>query len=298
MINNEPVLSICIPTYKRVEITRDTIKSIYADLEGVDLNDFEVIVSDNDIEESSRTFETDFKYPNFHYHATECEGFLNSFYVLSYGRGKFLKLQNNVSHFKKGSLKYMLNQAKNLLKNKPVIFYTNGMLGKHSVSQYDNIDDFLINLSFYSSWSAGFAIWKSDFDKIKDASSINRWFPQTSLLLESSKGKDSFIIDDNTIREGKPVSKKGGYNPYEVFGVSFLDLYQDYVNKGLIKSSTLSIVKEILFKKYLSSRYLKTVILRKDSFDHSNIQKHLSKYYGRFAFLKLIFYALIYPFNK
>ena len=44
-MNKHPYLSICIPTYQRIEITRNTIKSIYADLEGVDLCDFEVIVS-------------------------------------------------------------------------------------------------------------------------------------------------------------------------------------------------------------------------------------------------------------
>ena len=41
-------LSICIPTYQRIEITRNTIKSIYADLDGVSFDEFEVILSDND----------------------------------------------------------------------------------------------------------------------------------------------------------------------------------------------------------------------------------------------------------
>ena len=51
-----PILSICIPTFKRIDITRKAIASIYANLDGVQLNDFEVIVSDNDPEKSSEVF--------------------------------------------------------------------------------------------------------------------------------------------------------------------------------------------------------------------------------------------------
>ena len=39
-------LSICIPTFQRIDITRKTITSIYSDLEGVNIDEFEVIVSD------------------------------------------------------------------------------------------------------------------------------------------------------------------------------------------------------------------------------------------------------------
>ena len=72
-------LYICIPTYQRIEITRNTIKSIYADLDGVSFDEFEVILSDNDQNESSRIFVEEFPFPNFHYYRTKCEGFLNSF---------------------------------------------------------------------------------------------------------------------------------------------------------------------------------------------------------------------------
>ena len=71
-------LSICIPTYKRIDITRKTIASIYSDLEGVNIREFEVVVSDNDPMQSSKCFIEEFIFPNFKYYATDCEGFLNS----------------------------------------------------------------------------------------------------------------------------------------------------------------------------------------------------------------------------
>lgn len=290
-----PILSICIPTFKRIELTRQTIQSIYDDISGVDLADFEVVISDNDLECSSQVFEDEFKYDNFHYFPTNCEGFLNSFYVLSYGKGTFLKLQNNVDLFRKGTLSYLINQVKSLSEEKPIIYHTNGMLGKHDFQRFDSTDDFFKRLNYFCSWSAGFGIWKDDYDRIKNSIKIDKWFPQTSLLLDACLTKKSFIIDDTKLRNSLHIHKKGGYNTYEVFGVSFLDLMKEAEDRGIISSNTFETIKKSLFRRYLASRYLKTVILKRDSFDHSNIQEHLSKYYGKSAYIKLVVDAFLYP---
>lgn len=296
-MDKQPFLSICIPTYQRIDITRNTIKSIYADLEGVNLEDFEVVISDNDPKESSRVFVDEFKYDNFRYYSTQCEGFLNSYYVLGYGKGLFLKLQNNSSMFRKGSLRYLINQIKELASLKPLLFYTNGSLKRYDVREYDSVDDFYYNLSYYSSWSAGFGIWKEDYDQFHDVKCINKMFPQTTLLLSCSN-KQKFLIDDTLVREGKPVKKKGGYNPYGVFGSSFLDIFHQALDRHVISAKTFDLIKSDILKKYLATRYLKTVILKKDTFDSSNISQHLKKYYGSFAYAKLLFYAFISPFQK
>lgn len=293
MNNSNPLLSICIPTFKRIELTRNTIASIYID--GVSLSDFEVIVSDNDPEQSSKIFEEEFKFDNFHYHATRCEGFLNSFYVLTYGNGEFLKLQNNVDCFKKRSLAYMIQQIRDLKMQKPILYHSNGMLENFRVDSFNNIDSFFSELNYSCSWSAGFGIWKSDFDKIRDTVRINKWFPQTSLLLSSCVGKSSFVIDDNILRDSQHINKKGGYNTYRVFGVDFLDLLDEAVKGNTISEGTFQNIKSNLFKRYIASRYLKTVILKRDAFDHSNIKEHLRKYYGGLAMIKLVIDSLLYP---
>lgn len=296
-MNKRPYLSICIPTFKRIDITRNTLKSIYADLDGVDMDDFEVVVSDNDPEESSRVFEKEFKFDNFHYYPTQCEGFLNSYYVLGYGQGEFLKLQNNSSMFRRGSLLYLINQIKSLMLTKPVLFHTNGSLKRFDVREYDSADAFYFNMSYFSSWSAGFGIWKEDYEKFHAVKSICKMFPQTSLLISCSN-KSHYIIDDTQTREGQPVKKKGGYNPYEVFGVTFLDIFNDALNNHIISNRTFDLIKSDILKKYLATRYLKTAILKKDSFDTSNISKHLKKYYGNHAYVKLVFFALTSPLQK
>ena len=118
-----PILSICIPTYNRLDILRNTILSIYADLGNVSMEDFEVVVSDNSKEHTTQPIISEFKYSNLHYYITECEGFKNSFYALSYGKGDFLKLNNNYTMFKKGTLKILINQLKSLRDSRSQVIY-------------------------------------------------------------------------------------------------------------------------------------------------------------------------------
>lgn len=294
-MSKQPVLSICIPTYQRIEITRNTIKSIYADLDGVDMDDFEVIVSDNDPAESSRVFKLEFNYDNFHYFPTKCEGFLNSYYVLGYGKGEFLKLHNNCDRLLPGILKYIIGVVKENIKEKPILFFSNGNRNFKGMLKFNTADTFLCSLSYFSSWSGGFGIWKEDYEKIQ-VNNIDKMFPQTSMLF-ACLHKKSYILDNSKFMEGQLVVKKNGYNPYKVFAVDYLDLVHDIFKQSLISAKTFKKIKKDLFRKYLASRFLRTVILRYDKFDHSNIKKHLSKYYGNYGYIELFMWSLFSPFK-
>lgn len=287
-------LSICIPTYQRIEITRNTIMSIYADLEGVDLGEFEVIVSDNDATETSRCFEKEFPYENFHYYQTKCEGFLNSFHVLGYGEGLFLKLHNNYTQLKKGSLRYLLNEIKQYTEDKPLMFFTNGLRHFKEKREFTSFDDYMRDLSYFSSWSTGFGIWKEDYDSIKESVAINKWFPQTSMMLPFY-GKSRFVLNDLVIFDDQKVPKKGGYNPYYVFGVDYVNLVKDSYEQKHISTATYEKIKDDLLCDYLASRYFKTVIARMDKFEHRDIKKHLSVHYGKGAYYKMLWYAMLSP---
>ena len=96
---------------------------------------------------------------------------------------------------------------------------------------------------------------------------------------------------------GQLVVKKNGYNPYKVFAIDYLSLVDDIFKKKLISEKTFKKIKRELFRKYLASRFLRTVILKYDKFDHSNIKKYLSKYYGKYGYIELFFWSLLSPFR-
>ena len=289
-------LSICIPTYQRIDITRNTIASIYAELDDVDSSEFEVIVSDNDKLRTSQIFEREFPYDNFHYVSTDCEGFLNSFFALGYGRGLFLKLHNNYTMLKKGTLKYLIDQIKSYQDCQPEVFFTNGLCGIKEKREYGSFDKYMAELSYFSSWSAGFGIWKSDYDRVKNEIKVDRMFPQTSLFLTSSQ-KSLFVLNDENLFDDQKIPKKGGYNPYKVFGIDYLNLINIALEKEEISQKTFVKIKKKLLRNYLATRYFKTVIARMDKFEYDNIKEYLTKFYGKYGWLKMYFYVMLTPFK-
>lgn len=289
-----PILSICIPTYNRLEILRNTIASIYSDLDGVNMNDFEVVISDNSKEHTTQPVIKDFDYDNLHYYPTECEGFKNSFFALSYGNGDYLKLNNNYTMFKKGTLRTLIDQLKNLKENKCQVIYTNGLRAKKNVSYYNSFDDYLAGLSYFCSWSAGYGMWREDFEKVKNVVEIDKYFPQTSLLLTQSY-KHDFAIDDRNLFEDQHVPKKGGYDIFKVFSVDFLNLIHKAFSNGTISEKTYTKIKRDLLYKYLSVRYFKTVIVRLDNFEHTDIRKNITVYYSRLQYILMLMVAVCTP---
>ena len=289
-----PILSICIPTYNRLDILRNTISSIYSDLNGVSLDDFEVVVSDNSKEHTTQPVIEEFKYENLHYYPTDCEGFRNSFFALSYGKGDYLKLNNNYTMFRKGTLRALIEQLKGLKDNKRQVIYTNGLRKIKDVAYYDTFDSYMAGLSYFCSWSAGYGMWREDFEKVKENMEIDKYFPQTSLLL-SQNYKHNFAIDDRNLFDDQYVPKKGGYNIFKVFSVDFLNLvYGAYAN-GTISEKTYKEIKRDLLYKYLSVRYFKTVIARLDNFEYTGIKKNITIYYTKWQYILMLLVAACTP---
>lgn len=292
----EPLLSICIPTYNRLEILIRTIDSIYAGVTDDMLNLFEVVVSDNSKEHECQAIEKKYsQYPNFHYYTTVCEGFLNSYYALTYGKGKYLKLHNNTALLKEDALCHMIELIKNNAQERPGIFFTDGYRLKGRVVYCSNYEEFMYGASYFSSWSTGFGIWKDDFEQAKGVG-LNKYFPQTSLFV-TQHGKQSFIVDDYNLFVTQDVPQKGGYNIFKAFSVDYLNILKNQRDNNYISDTCYDYIKRSLLYGFLSVRYFKTVIAKMDKFDHADIKANMLINYTRFDYIKFILASLWVPFR-
>lgn len=293
-MNKKPYISICIPTYNRLEILKKTIESIYADLIDVNMEDFEVIISDNEPNNSAKEIIQSFNYDNLHYFESQSKGFLNSYDVLKFGSGLFLKLHNNYITLRSGTLKKLINEVKVNLETKPVIFFTNGLKQFGSMEKFEKFDSFMFKLSYFSSWSSGFGIWKDDFDKISKRIELNEYFPHTSLLIAQAY-KSSYLIDDLPYFKNQNVPNKGGYNIFEVFSLDYVSLLKDTYLKNEISKITFDKIKKDLLFDYLSVRYFKTVIIRIDKFKKNDIKKNIKIHYKVSMFYIMVFKSFFTP---
>lgn len=277
-------VSICIPTNGRIEIVKNTLDSIYNNC-NVPFSDFEVVLSDNSTnDELSILLESYEEYPNIVYEKTKCDGFLNSINALKIAKGLFLKLHNNYTTFTKEGLSELIRFLKMNEVNKPVVFFKNS--GKKGVVRYNSFDIFCRNLSFWNSWSTGFAIWKEDFDKIAEVE-VNKMFPHTSLFM-LQYSKKFFMINDEIYFINQDVPKKGGYNLFRVFAVDYLRILDVAKSKKVISNITFERIKKDLFFNFLINWYSNTKISKNTyTYNLEGIKESIAVYYGEIGYYKL-----------
>lgn len=279
---NQPIVSICLPCYGRVDYVRNTLKSIYEENRDVPLCDYEVVISDNDPNQVIFDLVKEFDYPNLHYHHTECEGFMNSYQVLTFARGVFLKLHNSQVTFRKGALLKLVCEVKKNIKEKPLIFYTNGFLYRNTSDIFETFNDFFYALSYWPSWSNGFSIWKCDFDKVGKIF-LNRLFPHTSLLI-TQHYKQSYIVNDCHWFDTQRVKGRSGHNKFEAFTLDFPSLVDMcYHNHWLSLKTKKHILHDIMVE-YLPTLLFNKYIARIENYEIAGYKTNIKQYFPQGAY--------------
>lgn len=290
---SEILLSLCIPCCGRLNYVRKTLLSIYKTT--APLEKFEVILSDNDPNGEIGQLLQEFKYHNLIYHRTQCEGFMNSYYALKYGSGRMLKLHNSQSLFRDGSIERMLNQINEHREEDALVFYTNGLLGKFDTVIYDTYDSFMYNLSYWSSWSNGFSIWKADLDKLVNIE-LNSLFPQTSMLITQFL-KDKYIINDEIIFDIQLIPKRGGHNKFKAFTIDYPSIIYDGCEAGIISERSKQRIFSDILREFLPSLIFNKYIARIETFDATHFTQYLKRYFSSNALFIVLFNVPIVPFR-
>lgn len=240
---NETVLSICIPTYNRAEYLEKTILSIISQKRFLETDDVEIVISDNCSNDNTR--EISEKYMRLHgekirYYANS-ENILDENFAkaLSYGRGTFLKINNDTLTHKAGSLDRIIEVIGQHTETREILFFANGALGKMPGRRCEGLDSFVKVVSFHSTWIGGFGLWKDDFpavDNFKAAAKIR--LINSVLFRQISLGRSVFVDNSCLFASVAPISK-GGYNIYQVFVGNYVGLLEEYRAKKQISKLTL-----------------------------------------------------------
>ena len=289
-----PLLSICIPCFGRVDYVRNTLNSIYRDNADIGLDKYEVVISDNDPKQAIKVLADEFRtYPNLRYFNTECEGFMNSYHVLTYAQGDFLKLHNSQTLFRKGSLYAILEEVEKHKEKRSQIFYTNGLLGKFKSLEYETFETFMYALSYWSSWSNGFNIWRKDFEQIGDIE-LNRLFPHTSLFLTQHHAA-GYCINDQVLFDVQRIPKRGGHNKFEAFTIEYPSLIDQCRKDGFISKKCEKHILYDIMTEFLPSLVFNKHIARIETFDATNFRQNIKRYFPRYAYGLVVFLSILQP---
>lgn len=292
-----PILSICIPAYKRKEPVVKTLDSIFNQATAEQFEEFEVIVSENDKDRELKEVLHSYlnKYPNFVYRYSDCEGFMNSYYSMTYAKGDLIKLHNSQSTWNDGSLRKIIDLAKQYKEEKPLLFFSDGRRETFKVSHYDSFDSFMYALSYFSSWSNGFSIWREDFEKNKNIE-LNKLFPHTSIFM-TQYSKSSFVVDDRLLFDYQKVPKKGGHNMFKSFSIDYTGIIEQEFKLEHISYKTYKKIKKDLILDFFPYLHFLVFIARTATYESDNFKTNLRQYYPSIAYYTIPVVAVFYPFK-
>lgn len=256
---NNPVLSICIPTYNRAQYLRSTLENITSD---PDFDErVEIVISDNASTDNTQEVGLEFanKYHNVKYYRNE-ENVIDFNFKLALTRaqGKYLKLSNDTVHFKKGAIKFMLDKIISCKDSIPLYFYLPTPASSATTEiQVADIDSFMKFCMFYVGWIGNFGLWKKDIDCLDvDSSFYKLKFVQVSWICEMLKKYNCANIFFGEFYYVDQPRIKGGYNFFHVQITNLFRILRYYglSNKEYIRQKklqlkyfTLACIKELLF---------------------------------------------------
>ncbi len=285
MGNNNLHLSLCIPTNGMVEWIIPVINSIY--YQNIDDNLFEVVVTDNgtgeELHEKIKEIMT--MHNNLIYKKTNSLLFQNQIDCFKLANGNLVKFVNHRFTLLNGTLEKLINISKNHNQDKPIIYFLNKNIKKVCTNKLLNFDEFIFNLSYYSSWSGGISYWKCDFDRIFNKSEYDKYFPHLDILF-SFKDNRKYEINNEILFESLPhdVLKKGKYDLFDAFLVDFMDnIYSLYKNSFISKNTYKKVKCDNLF--FCISLHFEYVVRKqKCSYILRNFWKSFIKYYNPYDF--------------
>ena len=288
-----PLLSLCIPTNGIIELIFPVLDSIYS--QQVQQNLFEVVVMDNGDNEKFQSMIADYakKHSNLHYYHTDKKLFLNEPESYKAAKGEFIKFVNHRTKLVPGALQYFIDFVNANIEEKPFVYFLDGQnvgwSSGQTVQIYDSFDEFVVGLSYWSSWSTGMGFWKSDFDQLADDVKYNTLFPHTTILF-SQRHKSKYIIDNTLLLDEIKINhaKKGSYDVYYAFAVEYVSILLELVRDGDLKINSFLKLKDENLES-LVGLYLKFNIKKEPhSYDLRSFKEAISVYYSKSQFFKKV----------
>ena len=277
-MNDDIQLSLCIPTNGVIEWVQPVLDSIYEEKNPI--GNFEVIVTDNGNNEKFYNFMQLYckKHNNLIYKKTKAIQFENQIEVFKLASGKLIKFVNHRMVLLPGAINYLLKFIADNQDEQPFVYF----LDNECAGQYDSFDHFVKGLSYWSSYSAGVAMWKSDFDNMDLNKPYNKLFPHTNMIF-STRNKTKYIINGCKIMKSLPTdeTKKGNYNLFYAFAVEYPSIILRLYRDGDISFETFKKVKDANFE-FIASLYFNYLVLKKPcSYDLSNYKQSLKVFYEK-----------------
>ncbi len=259
--HGKPLLSICIPTYNRAYILKESLDSLVSQNR---FSEIEVVISDNCSTDCTQEVVAEYvkKYPNIRYFRNgkniEDRNFPT---VLMKAKGVYRKLVNDSLCYETGALDFLRECVQKNIDNRPFLYFDNGNIRNSDRDFFiaESLAAYMDYVSYFITWIGGFGLWEEDCINLQDEfkyCDTHLWQVYKTCKLISG-GRQAIVFSKKILWHAKSLSiyetsKDLSYGVFRVFYVNYFDILKQYVDNAFI-SATLNkkLKKDVLFGLFL-----------------------------------------------
>lgn len=241
-MNKTPLVSLCIPTYNRGDILKESLDS-YVNSNEFD-DEIEIVISDNASTDNTQEIGQEYagRFPNVKYYRNE-ENVRDRNFPLSMDRatGEYIKLMKDNIIISGNGLRYLKESVREEIdRGRKLLFFTNGFLFNSRFKdryECEDFGDFIVHTSYRITSITFFGCWREQWQQV-----INREKYSSLQLAQDdwvyqllSKDGRCTLYTKNFFR-AKEIGGRSGYNWFQVHVTNYYLILKDYeINGGLSK---------------------------------------------------------------
>lgn len=293
---NNYLLSICIPIYNREEYLNKMLNSFLKEKE-LFINDIHLFVSDNCSEDNLKVLCEQYikEGLSLEYHRNTSNLGMDGNFTTCFlnAKGKYMLLLGSDDVPLPGSLRLILDVLKN---NDIGLLHLSNKKNREGLTLYCTSDEIIKDIGYWITYISSNVIRTNCIKGFDFSRYEGTLLTQVPLYIETIiSNPQNGILGKKIFEKNNTINS--GYNPFKVFGVSFLDMMKEAMNNGDIKDSTYKKIKKDLLNNYLASRFLKNKILKVDRMDVANIKKNILVNCSMREYYLMILHSFLYPFK-
>ncbi len=297
-LKKQPLLSLCIPIYNRLEYLKRQLERFSEDKELFN-EVIQLIISDNcsedDIQGCCKKYQQQGLNLLYHRNDTNIGPDGNFEWCFRHAEGKYVWLLGSDDVLRKGILTEILEVIES---NNYGLLFINTTSKDHGVREYSDNEEMICYIRHLITFMSTSIIETSSIKDVKLERYRNTNLVQVPAYLNAclTHQKNAIYNTESPFEDDNDNENIGGYNLFQVFVKNLFDIYEDFVNKGLLSKRTFSTIKRIEYRDFLLNYIYVLLILRsknRHKFDMTNSWEILFKYYGLCPYAYYYFAARI-----
>lgn len=250
----QPLLSICIPTWNRAKYLKQSLESIREQFWTLPKDTLELLVSDNCSTDSTAKIVDSFIQDGIpiRYNRNEKNigGDGNFLKCMNLATGKYIFLLGDDDILLPGSIKYLLSVLEK--EDWGVLHISLGKDDKH-LGVYDSRNDFLKNIGFEITFMSSNIFRRDAVPLVENPERyFKSFFMQIPFYIKSALScEKNIIVNEPILNIGLDGEANGGYNLYEVFVRSYLNIWYEFVETKEIPMSVYRYIRKDMLMNFL-----------------------------------------------